>query len=241
MDLKELNPDVTINHWYYNTKFLFLRQVLNKNYSPSSAEIIIADIGAGSGIFTKAFLNSFPGKNTKAYAVDKFYTPEFLGTREGICFMKNLPEGINPTHFLFLDVLEHIEDDAEFLKNWVKIAPSKSCFLFSVPALPYLWSSHDEFLSHKRRYRLKEFERIITTCGLEIKTGCYFFMSILPMAFLSRKAIDPILPKSSRNNGIKKTNPILNFLLKLFLKIETRIGVYNRFCGLSCVVFAVKP
>ena len=53
MDIKEINPEVDINHWYYQIKYLAAQKMLNDaGVWPSKSEKkhIIVDIGAGSGI-----------------------------------------------------------------------------------------------------------------------------------------------------------------------------------------------
>ena len=58
MDLKEINSKININHWYYQSKFLAVQKMLMETgaWPPDPAKkAVIVDIGAGSGIFIKAF------------------------------------------------------------------------------------------------------------------------------------------------------------------------------------------
>ena len=50
------------------------------------------------------------------------------------------------------DVLEHIEDDVRAVIQIHRILKPKGCFIFTVPAFPFLFGSHDRALRHKRRY-----------------------------------------------------------------------------------------
>jgi 2-polyprenyl-3-methyl-5-hydroxy-6-metoxy-1,4-benzoquinol methylase len=51
-----------------------------------------------------------------------------------------------------LDVLEHIEDDVEFLKRIRNVASEDHLILMSVPACQFLYGEHDRLLHHYRRY-----------------------------------------------------------------------------------------
>ena len=48
-----------------------------------------------------------------------------------------------------MDVIEHIDDDAEALKSWIKKLNKGGYIIISVPAFMHLWSYHDNILEHK--------------------------------------------------------------------------------------------
>ena len=47
---------------------------------------------------------------------------------------------------------------AGLLRHYAAKVPSGAHFLVTVPAFRFLWSGHDVFLEHKRRYTLAEIE-----------------------------------------------------------------------------------
>src|SRR4029079_14886838 len=53
---------------------------------------------------------------------------------------------------LLLDVLEHIADDVAALAAARRALRPGGHLLVTVPALPWLWSRHDEANHHHRRY-----------------------------------------------------------------------------------------
>lgn len=246
MDLKECHPDIDINHWYYHSKFLATKKMLNDGSfwpSPLIKECVLADIGAGSALFTKAFLQSLNAPSKKAYAVDINYPDEQLGLHEGINFVRELQTDIMPTHLFFMDVLEHIEDDRGFLKGWVKRCLPGTTFIITVPSFNFLWSEHDVFLGHKRRYTLKKIKKVIKNSGLEVLKSRYFFAAIFPIVFAVRKILEPLyrLFGKHRKQGIAPAQPWLNSLLKSILKLEVKIGSFNCLFGITCIVIARKP
>ena len=56
---------------------------------------------------------------------------------------------------LAMDVIEHVEDDAALISAYCDLAPRGTRFIISVPAFNFLWSAHDIFLEHHRRYTLR--------------------------------------------------------------------------------------
>lgn len=54
--------------------------------------------------------------------------------------------------FVVSDVIEHIPDELEFTSDLVAAMKSGALLLITVPADPALWTQHDEWFGHYRRY-----------------------------------------------------------------------------------------
>jgi SAM-dependent methyltransferase len=67
--------------------------------------------------------------------------------------MQDLPEdaGLSDA-VLALDVIEHLDDDRAALNRLGNMVRPGGLVIVSVPALPELWSGHDEVQGHRRRY-----------------------------------------------------------------------------------------
>ena len=93
-----------------------------------------------------------------------------------------------------LNVLEHIEDDADALRNLHRVLkPGGRLFLY-VPAFNLLFTSMDRHVGHHRRYRLSGLEPLVRQAGFRIERRAYadalgFF------ATLAFKAFDKPEPK----------------------------------------------
>jgi SAM-dependent methyltransferase len=82
---------------------------------------------------------------------------------------------------LYLNVLEHIEDDAaELSKAQSALRPGGHLLIF-VPALRWLYSDFDRSIGHFRRYRRRELSELVEQAGFEIAKLRYFDIAgVLP-------------------------------------------------------------
>lgn len=88
--------------------------------------------------------------------------------------------------FVLVNVLEHIEDDAQAVQ-WMfeALAPGGKLALF-VPALPRLMSDLDRAHGHFRRYRRRDLVRLMEMVGAEIEVLHFFDMAgIVPWWLLN--------------------------------------------------------
>ena len=84
-----------------------------------------------------------------------------METGKPIHFRREIGE-LHADVVLLMDVLEHVEDDVGLLRQYVEKVPSGARFLISVPAFQVLWSDHDVFLEHKRRYTVAKVEHVVS-------------------------------------------------------------------------------
>jgi SAM-dependent methyltransferase len=81
-----------------------------------------------------------------------------------------LPSGL-PTYdcVLALDVIEHLDDDCQAVRELGRLVKPGGRLLFSVPALPELFSEFDEVQGHRRRYTLLSFRECLEGADLLIE------------------------------------------------------------------------
>jgi hypothetical protein len=81
---------------------------------------------------------------------------------------------------LLLDVLEHIEEPAQYLRRIVEEhVAAQGWVLVTVPAFQALFSQHDHRLRHVRRYSRAQIADVITRAGLEVVDSGYLFSSLV--------------------------------------------------------------
>jgi len=229
MDLKEIGKVDPDKFWYYIHKGQFIYERTLKYRKESDT---LFDVGAGSGYFASIFVKN--GKTNNAYCIDPFYSQDQLGKKNDLTFVEN-PPSQKADLLLFIDVLEHIEDDLALLKSYISNSSRDALFVISVPAFKSLWSNHDVFLEHFRRYRKKDLRNLIQKAGLVEVEASYIFGSIFPLVWLIRK----MKRSKSIQSDLKQSSDLVNFLILKFLKIE-KILPFNKIFGTSVFIVAKK-
>ena len=230
MDLIENQLDAPLTHWYYEHKFNSILKYL-KNDLPKSKNLI--DIGAGSALFSLELLRQNDGLSCTA--IDPGYSlKSFTDDKLRITYLQK-PNGLQGDLYLLTDVLEHVKDDVGFLATYVEDAKVGAKFVFTVPAFMILWSGHDTFLKHFKRYRKRDLCEVLRKSGLEILSVKYLYVSLFPIALLVRS-----LPSSRVSNSqLKNQGRFLNSILKLILKTDNLLCKFMPF-GVSIIAVATK-
>ena len=227
MDLIESGVRDPINHWYYRHKFWFIKRSPSwKNLSTNS----LVDIGAGSALFSKELLRQkLAGQ---VVAVDTGYELEHESVA-GVTYSRTT-DYAGFTHFLLTDVLEHVEDDYKFLRDIVKEADINASFIITVPALMNLWSGHDDYLKHFRRYSKNDLCQVVQQSGLSIRRVRYTYSTLYLIAYGIRK----LSRRQQTTSQMKENNWLVSAILRMLLVPDRWIS-FAPF-GVSLFLEAVK-
>ena len=229
MDVKEeaLLGGTAGEHWYYRSKQLALDSLVRG--VPFTR---ILDIGAGSAIFSKHLLEQ---GGASAICVDPAYPAESSDSWCGkpVQFVREV-RPCAADLVLLMDVLEHVEDDVGLIRSSMKGAAPGATAVISVPAFPSLFSAHDRFLDHKRRYTMRSLEEVVSAAGLKVLSARYFFAMILPLVAMFRVLERRGPPRSSL---MPHSRPV-NDALTLAHRIELPLFRFNRMGGLSVFCLA---
>jgi len=236
MDLKEaeiLGADVH-THWYYRAKGAALLHDLS-GYNPSE----ILDIGAGSGYFARLLLERTHA--ARAVCVDTGYATERDETWCGrpLVFRRAITRSAADL-VLALDVLEHVPDDVALLRSYVAMVASGTRFVISVPAFNFLWSGHDEFLGHRRRYTRTALERVLTDSGLDVDWSHYYYAALFPLAAALRLA-ERMRSGAVPHSQLRRHGAMVNAALSAICAAERPIMRANRLFGLTVFAGCHKP
>lgn len=237
MDLKEidvLGPEIGA-HWYYASKARAMRRFLGK---PSGTRIL--DVGAGSGFFSKHLLAHSGAQ--EAWCVDISYDADSeVHEADKVIHYLRAVDPVDADLVLLMDVLEHVDDDEGLLREYAAKVPAGGHFLITVPAFRCLWSGHDEFLGHKRRYTLSQLEQVVRSAGLEIEQSAYYFSLVLPIAAALRLAQRTHRTRHAAKSQMHAHHPFVNGLLKSLCSIELPLFRFNRVGGLTIFCVARRP
>ncbi len=132
---------------------------------------------------------------------------------------------------VYINVLEHINDDvAELAKALKALKPTGHVLLF-VPALPRLYSSFDAEIGHFRRYKKNDLIDLVTRIGFRVVKARYFdFAGIIPWY------INFVLFQGSL--GAARTALYDRFVVPLVRIVET---VVAPFIGKNVMLIGEKP
>lgn len=212
------------NHWWYAAR----RNIISKTISSLgfTKPIEILEVGSGVGANLEALV-----KHGTVYATDSHEIAVEYTQKLGLA--KDVQKGCLPEDCAFdgkqfdlivmFDVLEHIEDDLKTLQVLKKQIKSGGNLLITVPAFQFLWSSHDVFVHHKRRYTRANLKQLFEKAGYHVTYASYFNFFLFPIIWSIRqlkvmiKGIDINNPKSDSG----PVNPVINFILKAIFGLES--------------------
>ena len=231
--------------WFKHRNSCIIEAV--KKYRPESA---FFDIGGGNGFVAKGLED----QGISTVLVEPGYlgclNARNRGLKNIICSTienASLIDGSIEAIGLF-DVVEHIENDVNFLKSINVLLKKDGIVFISVPSYKVLWSKEDVSAGHFRRYTLKKIEEKLKNTGFSIEYSTYIF-SFLPIPIFLFRSIPGWfgLHKTSNNNDKQKSehklkNGLVQKLLNRILDFEiTKIkkGTKLRFGG-SCFIIAKK-
>jgi len=237
MDLREVkkfdNIEEEINHWWIKTRFNYINEII-EYYDSNNITIVEYGCGTGNNIYHLLKRSPFSPIIKSIIGIDPNLRNLEMPYWDIDCkcnFENSLSSSIKADIVIAMDVLEHIKDDFLALKEWKNSLKPNGLLLISVPAFQHLWSSHDIFLKHHRRYNKKEIRELANSTGLQTVKLNYIFSFTYPMVFLLRK----YLPKKANKFGdLKKHNQIINTILSLLGSLEYKLGGSNLF-GTSVV------
>jgi SAM-dependent methyltransferase len=236
MDLKEANELSIINerqHWWIKTRFLYI----DKLFKPiQKGNLCVAEYGCGTGQNLWYLKEEFNRSSDieKAIGVDpnlpSDFRPEWINDKFKLS--NNLDEFKKEEAdvVLAMDVLEHVDNDTEALTHWVSTMKPDGRILVTVPAFQSLWSYHDEFLEHKKRYTRKSLLSVAKEAGLRPVYLKYSFSYIFPIMYILRK----LKKNATAKQDLKLPNPIINSLMLLVGKLEYLLGGH-RLIGTSVI------
>jgi SAM-dependent methyltransferase len=171
-------------HWWWRSREAFLLGWVERLNRESPRQHIL-DVGCGDGLYFPRLekFGQIEGIEPDASLVQD---PRWRARiRIGV-----LGKDFSPREeydlVLMLDVLEHIEDERAALRAALAALRPGGHLLLTVPALPWLWSRHDEANEHFRRYTKRSLRQVLSEAGFAIETTRYFFVWTVPPLLLRR-------------------------------------------------------
>ena len=249
MDLKEARlgrgPQVQRHPWEL-ARLEVVRTLLRPRFEERAIPAPgVLDVGCGDGFVVAALAAEH--RALRFAAVDAALTPSDADELTRRLALANLSfhtsieaAGLQPDSIgliLLLDVLEHIESDAAFLRDLVRhpCAAAGASVLITVPACAFLFGEHDRFLGHYRRYDVPGLRRTVQEAGLHVVGAGTFFASLVPARMLSviRQRMMPGSGAGRPGVADWKGGRLLSRLLCTVLRADFHLCRTARRCGLT--------
>ena len=227
-------------HWWWLARRRIVQRVLRARFPPRPGpRPTLVDIGCGPGVMLASLRDTFdcvglePDPVLAEHARRHSAVPIHAG--------RLTPEQpLTQQRFdcvLLLDVVEHIEDDVAALRLAGSMLEPGGQMIVNVPALPWLWSVHDEVNQHKRRYLRAGLREVMEKAGLQIQSIRYWGMGLVPMAFAARRVAGRSVPLEDYRVSLPPA--FANTLLRHLLFAEYRVAERLPFpLGLSLLAVA---
>lgn len=211
--------DLYERHWWWRARESAVLELL-EDLVPGGGFGKILDVGCGDGLLFPQ-LGSFgepEGVEPDASIVSD------VGRRSGRIHTRPFDDTFKPEHdfglIVMLDVLEHLQDPVAALAHAKSLLAADGRLLVTVPAFTILWTAHDDYNHHLRRYRRRSLESEVHGAGLETELVKYFFHWMFPVklgvAFTERF-------RRSRPQPARVPGRTLNGFLFNLCRVEQRL------------------
>ena len=235
MDLLERRPGEPQRHPWETARVQAIVEILER---AGIGQPRVLDVGCGDA-FVIASLHSRLGFMTAA-AQDVHLTDQLIAelSRPGVELVRRLDElgGQRFDLVLLLDVLEHIEKPQDLLNELkrTRLAPGARV-LVTVPAFQMLYTSHDTYLKHMRRYSRPAICELLNQSDFEIQESGYLFSSLLVPRALSalRERVWAQQPKTETGVGVWNAPRLLSLAVHHALAIDNRLCLWFQGKGLT--------
>jgi 2-polyprenyl-3-methyl-5-hydroxy-6-metoxy-1,4-benzoquinol methylase len=226
----------TLDHFWLRRRFSVIRKLLT---NVNVATLKIGEIGCGHGVLMEQFFRQW---NVRVDGFD--LNPGALRSSiadAGRLFCYDVYQRESNLEgkydlILLCDVLEHIEDELEFLRAVTFHLAPRGSLLINVPAIQSLYSKYDKVAGHKRRYSIAQLGEVTSRAQLRLVRISYWGLSLVPFVVL-RQLMSRF--ETSEAEIIKKGfNPPSRLVNEALYAISAVDWFPQRFLGSSVIALA---
>jgi SAM-dependent methyltransferase len=172
-------------HWWYRGRRTVLARVIDHLALADPMRILDAGCGSGRNMVDLAVRGTVTGVELSETSVCLARAREVGEVIEGSVL--GMPFDADSFELaVSLDVIEHLEEDLDALRELRRVVAPGGALLVTVPAYGWLWSAHDEVNHHHRRYTRRSLQWVAEEAGWRQTRTTYFNSLLLPVAILLR-------------------------------------------------------
>lgn len=230
-------------HWWFQVRNEILKNLVRDFSGKQSLKIL--NVGVATG-YTTEMLQEFGDLTSVEYDKDCYdYLQSFLPGKIVNASITELPFSDNEFDIVCaFDVLEHVQEDREAVRELNRVCKKNGTIIVSVPAYRFLWSEHDIINHHVTRYTEKELLNLFSRNKIVYSSYFNFFLFI-PIALV--RVVKTLMfgkPKVElAKSDFKSVEPtIISRILKFIFSCE-KLFINRRISlpfGVSIILVAAK-
>lgn len=174
-------------HWWFSARRVIINHLFNKLKLMTNAEILEVGCGTGGNLLMLSQYGRVYAVESNDIAKNFAKNRDTDAEVESGSLPDNIPfDGKQFDLIVLFDVLEHVKEDADSLRILFSRLKLNGYLFITVPALPVLWSEHDENYHHHRRYLKIGLRQLVENAGYQVIITSYFNFFLFPMIFATR-------------------------------------------------------
>ncbi|MFT6054989.1 MAG: 2-polyprenyl-3-methyl-5-hydroxy-6-metoxy-1,4-benzoquinol methylase [Roseivirga sp.] len=222
-DYEKKYHDVESDHFWFKARRSYILQLLEN----TDREVSILDIGCSSGILLSDLVDKgFSQDNLHGIDISEKAIANCQLNGHGNTSVMDAQKITLTQKFdviIASDCLEHLKEDRKALLNWHNLLKADGTLLVFVPAFMSLWSSHDVFNMHHRRYLRPELTQKLKATGFKIQKSSYWNFSLFFPVFLFRTLGKLRKSKSEDASGDLESPSRFNELIYKLINFENKL------------------
>lgn len=155
----------------------------------------ILDVGAGSGVLLQTIHDEFgwldlEGSDVSEESRNLIEEKGFPAHEVDLSTQSSLPDR-RYQGIVCSEVIEHVEDDAEALRNLYALLEPGGKMVLTTPVHMRYWNPHDEYSGHYRRYDPDRLRRLFEDAGFEVEEFVVWGALVYHLYYLLLMRIPP--------------------------------------------------
>jgi SAM-dependent methyltransferase len=215
------------DHFWHRSRNQLILSVFRRHFSKERDKPgTLLEIGCGNGFALSALESEFPALETYGSEIhgNGLAHAHALLKRSRLLQMdaREIPFSEEFDVIGAFDVLEHIREDEQVLREIHKALKPGGGLIVTVPQHRFLWSPADEHAHHVRRYSGRELTLKMKRAGFEVLQSTSFVSLLFPAMLFSRFARGP---EDGQFDPISELQlrPALNRLFERVMSVERKL------------------